>query len=121
MAGASFSPIKKALAKHNRESLVALVGELYALSPQNRDFLDARFVEGDSALQRYKRSFTMRFIPTSCHRTQSVFVTRRRLSPTIVSLLVILQGWLSSRSMPLSAEISLPAILATSMNPFMIP
>ena len=55
MARASFSPIKKALAKHDRQALVALVGELYALSAQNRDFLDARFAESDSALQRYKK------------------------------------------------------------------
>jgi hypothetical protein len=56
MARASFSPIKKALAKHDRQALVALVGELYALSAQNRDFLDARFAEGDSVLQRYKKT-----------------------------------------------------------------
>lgn len=34
---------------------MSLVGELYALSAQNRDFLDARFAGGDDALQRYKK------------------------------------------------------------------
>jgi hypothetical protein len=51
----SFSPIKKTLATHDRNALVTLVGELYALSAQNRDFLDARFAGGDSALPRYKK------------------------------------------------------------------
>lgn len=55
MARASFFLIKKALEKHDRKALVTLVGELYMLSPQNRDFLDTRFAGGDSGLQRYKQ------------------------------------------------------------------
>lgn len=55
MARASFSSIKKALAKHDRGAFIALIGELYALAPQNRDFLDTRFAGSDASLQRYKK------------------------------------------------------------------
>lgn len=55
MARLSFSTVRKALVKHNREALVSLIGELYALNQQTRDFLDARFIPTDSALSRYKK------------------------------------------------------------------
>jgi hypothetical protein len=55
MARTSFTAVRKALAEHDREALVALVAELYELSAQNRDFLDARFGSDDSALLRYKK------------------------------------------------------------------
>src|SRR3954464_4950599 len=50
----SFSAGRKVLAGLDREALVTLIGDLYALGPQNRDFLEARFVENDAALDRYK-------------------------------------------------------------------
>ena len=55
MARSSYSVIRKALAQHDRSALVDLIGELYALNAQNRDFLDARFSGNDSALIRYKK------------------------------------------------------------------
>src|SRR6266700_6112468 len=55
MARTSFSSIRKAIGKHDRNALIALVGELYALSLQNRDFLDARFGTSDATLLRYKK------------------------------------------------------------------
>jgi hypothetical protein len=55
MARSSFSSVRKALANHDRNALVALIGELYVLNAQNRDFLDARFAGDDSALRRYKK------------------------------------------------------------------
>lgn len=55
MAHSSFSTVRKALAKYDRNALVSLMGELYSLNAQNRDFLDARFLDDGSALLRYKK------------------------------------------------------------------
>jgi hypothetical protein len=43
------------LAKHDRVALLGVIGELYALNAQNRDFLEARFIPSDIALNRYKK------------------------------------------------------------------
>lgn len=65
MARTGFSPIRKGLTKHDREALIGLLGELYALSPQNRAFLDARFTVRDDALQHYKKVIRKALYPDS--------------------------------------------------------
>jgi len=54
-ATASFAPIRKAIGKFDRAALIALVGELHALNPQNRDFLAARFVSASDGLDKCKK------------------------------------------------------------------
>jgi hypothetical protein len=39
----------------DRSDLVGLIGDLYKLSPANRDFLEARFVKEASTLDAYKK------------------------------------------------------------------
>jgi hypothetical protein len=51
-----FSVISKALAPLDREALVKLIGELYALNERNRDFLDTRFVPKGASLKQRKKT-----------------------------------------------------------------
>ena len=59
----SFPKICKALAGHDKALLIALIAEMHALSPQNRDFLDARFLTDGAALERYKRTIKLALFP----------------------------------------------------------
>lgn len=46
--------IRKVLSKCSERDLIGLVGDLYALSQSNKDFLEARFIKNDKVLARYK-------------------------------------------------------------------
>jgi hypothetical protein len=49
-----WSDVKRNVSKLSPEDLIKLISELYALSPQNKDFLDAKFVRGNDILERYR-------------------------------------------------------------------
>ena len=46
--------IRKKLSKVTERDLLALVGELYQLSPKNRSFLESRFLPNETTLEKYK-------------------------------------------------------------------
>ena len=46
--------IRKTLSKCSERDLLGLIADLYALSKQNKDFLEARFIKNDEVLARYK-------------------------------------------------------------------
>jgi hypothetical protein len=46
--------IKKFLDQHSANELLALIGELYVISKENKCFLEARFLHDDQALEKYK-------------------------------------------------------------------
>lgn len=47
--------VKKSIQSMDRAVLVGLIGDLYKLSPANRDFLEARFLSEASTLDAYKK------------------------------------------------------------------
>jgi hypothetical protein len=49
-----WSDVKRELSELSPENLMKLISEMYALSPQNKDFLDARFICGNDILERYR-------------------------------------------------------------------
>jgi hypothetical protein len=49
-----WSDVKKKVLNLSSEGAIKLISELYALSPQNRDFLDARFIYNDEVQRRYR-------------------------------------------------------------------
>ena len=63
----SWQEVKKRLECYGQPELVGAVGELHALSPANRDFIEARFLEendGDSnVLARYKERIVKYLAP----------------------------------------------------------
>jgi hypothetical protein len=59
-----WSDTKRNLSKLSPEDLMKLVSELYALSPQNKDFLDAKFIRGDDILERYRNQIKEYIAPT---------------------------------------------------------
>jgi hypothetical protein len=48
------SDIKRNLSKLSSKDLTKLISELYALSPQNKDFLDAKFIGDNNVLEKYR-------------------------------------------------------------------
>lgn len=46
--------IKKALLEYSEREFMTLIADLYGLSKQNKDFLEARFIKNDVILARYK-------------------------------------------------------------------
>jgi hypothetical protein len=56
--------IKKALKYASERDLLGLVGELYLLSKANKDFLEARFVRNQAALDRYKAQIKKHLAPS---------------------------------------------------------
>lgn len=46
--------IRKTLSKCSERDLLGLIGDLYARSKSNKDFLEARFIKNDEVLARYK-------------------------------------------------------------------
>ncbi|ETZ04473.1 hypothetical protein [Holospora undulata] len=46
--------IRKTLPKCSERDLLVLIADLYALSKQNKDFLEARFIKNEEVLARYK-------------------------------------------------------------------
>src|SRR3990167_5025213 len=46
--------IKQILAQGSQNDLLGLVADLYTLSKQNKDFLNARFICDDKAIEQYK-------------------------------------------------------------------
>ena len=78
MARPTFAAIRKALVKHDRTTLVALIGELYVLNHQNRDFLDARFAAGESTLQRYREIIHEALYPNVMRSTPVNFRDARK-------------------------------------------
>lgn len=58
--------IRQQIAKSPRPALVALIKDLHDASPENRDFLQARFDAenaGGDALERYRRKIVEQFFP----------------------------------------------------------
>lgn len=51
----TWSAVKSAISDFDREALVALIQDLYALSPGNKRFIDARFGLGQDPAARYKK------------------------------------------------------------------
>jgi hypothetical protein len=51
----NWSDIKCTLSKLSQSDLTKLISELYALSTQNKDFLNARFLCGNDVLERYRK------------------------------------------------------------------
>ena len=50
----TWSTVKSAASKLSPKELLVLVGELYRLSSQNKDFLHARFGDQGVAIEEYK-------------------------------------------------------------------
>ena len=59
----TFSSVRKSLVTLDRDGLVAILGDLYSLSSQNRDFLVARFVPGAPSLEKYKKTIRKSLYP----------------------------------------------------------
>ncbi len=52
----TFSSVRKRLIELDRNALISVVGELYALNSNNRDFLSARFVSSENSMEKYKKT-----------------------------------------------------------------
>ena len=52
---ATWSDVKTAISSFERPALLALIADLYTFSPENRDFLHARFSLGGDVLKPYKK------------------------------------------------------------------
>lgn len=50
-----WTEVKKTIRSLDDAALVGLIGELYKLSPANKDFLEARFIKDASSLDAYKK------------------------------------------------------------------
>ena len=51
---ASWRDIKAILSQQNPQELLKLIRDLYALRPENKDFIHARFLISEETLQPYK-------------------------------------------------------------------
>ena len=49
-----WTEIKQILTQRPQNDLLILIADLYALSKQNKDFLNARFVRDNKAIEQYK-------------------------------------------------------------------
>ena len=49
-----WTEIKQVLAQCSQNDLLGLIADLYALSKQNKDFLNARFIRDNKAIEQYK-------------------------------------------------------------------
>jgi hypothetical protein len=59
----TFSSVRKSLMTLDRDGLVAILGDLYSLSSQNRDFLVARFIPSAPSLDKYKKTIRKSLYP----------------------------------------------------------
>ncbi|MDR3180005.1 MAG: hypothetical protein LBT70_03850 [Holosporaceae bacterium] len=60
----NWSDIKRNLSKLSPKDLTKLISELYALSPQNKDFLDTKFIGGNDVLEKYRNQIKEYIAPT---------------------------------------------------------
>lgn len=60
---ASWRDIKAILSQQNPQELLKLIRDLYALRPENKDFIHARFLISEETLQPYKAIIGASFYP----------------------------------------------------------
>jgi hypothetical protein len=59
----AWSDVKRKIASMDEKQLLQLVGDLYRLSKENREFLHARFEVGDDPLASYKKTIQESMYP----------------------------------------------------------
>ena len=62
-ASGGWFDIRKKLSKVTERDLLALVGDLYQLSPKNRSFLESRFLPSEATLDKYKAAIRQHLCP----------------------------------------------------------
>jgi hypothetical protein len=70
--------VEAALAGLDRTALLTLISDLYGLSPDNHDFLHARFAIGDDVLEPYKRVIQASMYPDILNEAGTVDTERAR-------------------------------------------
>ena len=81
----TWNDVKTELLQFDRTGLLGLLKDLYALRPENRAFLAARFGIGSDPLTPFKKWWTLRPRISRPHQRSVTFRWRRprRRSPTI--------------------------------------
>jgi hypothetical protein len=51
----TISEIRRFIEKQDKATLVSLICDLYSISPQNRNFLETRFIPASGGLEKYKK------------------------------------------------------------------
>jgi len=63
MAKQTISEIRRFIEKQDKATLVSLICDLYSISPQNRNFLETRFIPASGGLEKYKKIITKALYP----------------------------------------------------------
>lgn len=76
---ASWKEIRVKLNKNSHRDLLGLIGDLYALRKENKNFLDARFMKGTHVLEPYKAIIKKNICPDFPHPIKTS-VARKAIS-----------------------------------------
>ena len=78
----TWTSVKPAIAALDRNGLLGLVKDLFDASPENRNFLIARFKEDDSeaAIEEYRRRIVEQFFPKRGFGNPKLSVCRKQIS-----------------------------------------